>query len=405
MNKSILIQIENMKRYACAYVPFYRDSIGEKTILSSPNFDEFPIIDKYTVAQQPSAFISDEVNKDLLIEEYTSGSSGKPMKFYKTKGEMMRLESLLYRRRKKIDSSIGRITMIKFYAELEADDGKHSQKILLRNNALYLSMLYLDDDSFSEYYDAILKYADKGWLVGVPSVIYKFALYLNNSGKDTSMIRYIELTGEMVFNFQRAEIQKAFSCPVRNHYGLREFWEIAFECECGRLHILDEHVFVETLDGEFIVSTLDQRTMPLIRYRTGDRGTIEHSDCPCGSESDIIVTSGGRTSDLIHTRSGRVISSIVLYMAILEINKDYEDVISQFQFIQNSYTSFDAELVLKKNTDIEAIRSRLTELLKRMIDGELELDISFKRFIENDDKSRKYKYFISRLNISPKIMR
>lgn len=398
MNKSIADSIDQIKQYVCVQVPFYRNMISENAKSSSHNFDEFPIIDKYIVAQQPDSFISDEVNKEQLIEEYTSGSSGKPMKFYKTKGEMMHLESLLYRRRRKIVPSIGRFTMIKFYAELEAEDGKHSQKILVRNNALYLSMLYLDDNSFSEYYDAIVKYASQGWIVGAPSVIYRFAQYLNKSEKNTSMIRYIELTGEMVFDFQKNEIRKAFTCPLRNHYGSREFWEIAFECEYGHLHILDEHVFVEVIDGEFVVSTLDQRTMPMIRYRTGDRGTLEHSNCPCGCEADIIVTSGGRTSDLIYTSSGRIISSIVLYMAILDLNEKYEDIISQFQFVQNSYTSFDAELVLTRDIDTEKIRIRLSELLQQTIDNKLTLNISFKCSIDNDDKSRKYKYFISKLN-------
>lgn len=35
-------------------------------------------------------------------------------------------------------------------------------------------------------------------------------------------------------------------------------------------------------EGEIVITSLVQRTMPFIRYRIGDRGIIRKSECLCG---------------------------------------------------------------------------------------------------------------------------
>jgi phenylacetate-CoA ligase len=55
--------------------------------------------------------------------------------------------------------------------------------------------------------------------------------------------------------------------------------------------------------GELIVTTLDKRASPAIRYRTGDRVTLVEGPCPCGRET-MLIESGtvGRYDDMLKVK-------------------------------------------------------------------------------------------------------
>jgi phenylacetate-CoA ligase len=58
------------------------------------------------------------------------------------------------------------------------------------------------------------------------------------------------------------------------------------------MHVISENVIVEVVDesgqavigkeGDILISDLNNRVMPFIRYRIGDRGRILASQCSCG---------------------------------------------------------------------------------------------------------------------------
>ena len=51
--------------------------------------------------------------------------------------------------------------------------------------------------------------------------------------------------------------------------------------------------------------------MPLIRFATGDRGSlIENSVCPCGRDLPVLAAIEGRIDDLLHTPDGRTVGRL-----------------------------------------------------------------------------------------------
>jgi phenylacetate-CoA ligase len=60
-------------------------------------------------------------------------------------------------------------------------------------------------------------------------------------------------------------------------------------------------------EGELIVTTLDKRASPTIRYRTGDRVTVVEGPCPCGRET-MLIESGtvGRYDDMLKVKGVNV---------------------------------------------------------------------------------------------------
>ena len=79
-----------------------------------------------------------------------------------------------------------------------------------------------------------------------------------------------------------------------DQYVATEVGFLAVECAAhDGLHVLDDHVEVEIVDddgrpcrpgeeGQVLVTPLHARTLPLIRYRLGDRATWTAGACGCG---------------------------------------------------------------------------------------------------------------------------
>jgi hypothetical protein len=81
-------------------------------------------------------------------------------------------------------------------------------------------------------------------------------------------------------------------------YGNSEVRTVASECRFGTLHVNMETAVAETVDGRLYVTNLFSKTMPFVRYTTGDRGeVVPHGRCPCGVESDVIEGLVGKAID------------------------------------------------------------------------------------------------------------
>jgi phenylacetate-CoA ligase len=127
---------------------------------------------------------------------------------------------------------------------------------------------------------------------------------------------------EPVFEHQRSTIAQAFNCPVRETYGMAETVVCATECTAGKLHLWPEAGLVEVVGenrslpdgtaGDLICTGLLNIDMPLIRYRTGDRGALAcgHEPCRCGRNLPVIESVDGRIDDLVYTMDGRRIGRI-----------------------------------------------------------------------------------------------
>ena len=125
---------------------------------------------------------------------------------------------------------------------------------------------------------------------------------------------------ETLTAYQRSAIERAFRARAFNRYASRDVGMIASECpEHTGLHIAADNVFVEfaPLPGsqapenraaEVIVTTLNNNTMPLIRYAIGDLAfPPEREACPCGRGLPLMGSVQGRTSDFIVLPDGKLV--------------------------------------------------------------------------------------------------
>lgn len=131
--------------------------------------------------------------------------------------------------------------------------------------------------------------------------------------RDTNSIGRINpclilLSGEMVDKSLRYLLQDIFSCAVTNIYTMTEIPIIGSECLTdGGFHIENQSVVLEIInnkgislnqknnaEGDVVVTALENRAMPLIRYRTGDRACWITTMCHCGRLSPRIEIRNAR---------------------------------------------------------------------------------------------------------------
>jgi phenylacetate-CoA ligase len=119
--------------------------------------------------------------------------------------------------------------------------------------------------------------------------------------------------------------EQAFGAPGVDVYVSNEFGVVAWSCPVRRdlLHVNDDAFLVEILGadaapvppgtpGELVVTSLGLRSMPLIRYRTGDIGASVPGPCECGRGLGLLTRVQGRTAHAIRRPDGGLITTPVV---------------------------------------------------------------------------------------------
>lgn len=131
----------------------------------------------------------------------------------------------------------------------------------------------------------------------------------------------------------RGRIEEMLGIQAHDIYGLSEIMGpgVATDCHLHRgLHIHEDHFLPEIVDretfrpvedgvtGELVISTLTKEGIPLIRYRTKDLTSIDHSPCECGRTTARIARFTGRSDDMLIIRGVNVFPSQI-EAALLEM--------------------------------------------------------------------------------------
>jgi phenylacetate-CoA ligase len=133
--------------------------------------------------------------------------------------------------------------------------------------------------------------------------------------------------GDKLFDNYRVTLENEFGAKCRNTYGSSEGLNIAAECEFGRMHIMTNHVYVEVVDSEnnllpdgnlgfCVVTRLDSRIFPFVRYKLGDliRKGNEKKECECGRIGEYIEEIVGRDTDIIYFPGGFITVQVAVFL-------------------------------------------------------------------------------------------
>jgi phenylacetate-CoA ligase len=128
-------------------------------------------------------------------------------------------------------------------------------------------------------------------------------------------LEMVETTGEPLLDSERHLIEARFGAFVHDAYGLSEC-VVGTECRVRNgFHYWPDATRVEVLEpysdrsvpegvlGELVVTSLMQEHMPILRYRSGDKGHIDQQRCICGCEGPRVHLEGRIADTLVLPRA------------------------------------------------------------------------------------------------------
>ncbi|MGZ6367309.1 MAG: phenylacetate--CoA ligase family protein [Ktedonobacteraceae bacterium] len=184
----------------------------------------------------------------------------------------------------------------------------------------------------------------------------------------------INAARETLTNAIRQHIAAAFQCSVGNYYGSSEAVGLTFECKNKQLHVNSDWYILEPVD-EFdqpvpsghlsqsvLVTNLANRVQPIIRYKMGDRVTINPDTCQCGSPFTVIHVIG-RTDEILSLPTSHGEEIQIFPLAISSIAEETPGVFS-CQIIQTEPLKLKVRVAVKEIGSEQSVWEALKERLE-----------------------------------------
>ena len=132
----------------------------------------------------------------------------------------------------------------------------------------------------------------------------------------------------------RQRLEDGLGITALDNYGLTEVLGpgVSFECEkknglhvnedCFLIEVVDPRsgdVLAEGAEGEIVLTTITKEGFPMVRYRTGDLGSVSRGSCPCGRTLARMSRIRGRLDDMIILGATKVFPSQIEQIVTAEI--------------------------------------------------------------------------------------
>lgn len=264
-------------------------------------------------------------------------------------------------------------------------------------NHILLNAFDMSPARMDQYLRRIEHYRPRA-LFGYPSSLALLAEHASarKHGVEAKGLKVVFVTGEVCDAATRSRIESYFRVPVADGYGSREAGFIAHQCPQGSMHITAEHVIVEVLDddgravrpgqsGRIVVTHLESRAMPLIRYDTGDRGRLRAGRCACGRGLPMLDVVEGRTTDFLCLPDGTVRHALSVIYPLRECAA-----IRRFRVVQGRDYGVTVE-VIPHGEPSERLRDEIAGSVRTTLAADVPIHIAFTDRIR-ESASGKYRY-------------
>lgn len=302
---------------AATRVPYYRQMWSERRRrgdrASWSYLENWPVLEKESLRRDARSFVGDDCRTAKMFHDHTSGTTGTSLDLWLTKDTVKQWYALFEARSRRWYGVTRRDRWAILGGQLVTPARQQKPPFWVWNaglSQLYLSSYHLGPDLVPAYIDALSRYRIK-YILGYPSAIYSLAIESLRHKRSCPALEVVITNAEPLFEYQRLAISEAFSCPVRETYGMAEIVAAAGECEHGSLHQWPEAGIIEwdtekqNESHDLICTGLLNADMPLIRYRVGDSGSVASGTCTCGRSLPVIENIEGRSDDMLYTMDGK----------------------------------------------------------------------------------------------------
>jgi len=321
--------------------PFYRSHLQHilpHEILRLDDLSRLPFLSPTQLVSAGDRLLSvSQTEIKRVVSLPTSGSTGQPKQIHYTETDLEATRQFFYYGMQSLINDSDKVLVLLPYVQ------ENSVGCLLQDA---LSRASIDCAGFwpVQAAEAAVYAAEHSitCLVGLPQHLLEVAHYLATAGKNT--VRTMLLCSDYVPSPLRKRIETLCRAETFLHWGATETG-LGGAVECclhDGCHVRESQLLLEIIDpetgwprpegelGEIVVTTIARQGTVLLRYRTGDFGTLSTSLCQCGGTTARLTMILGK--NVRHTIGKGTISSQELDEALFTVHNilDFRAELSDF---------------------------------------------------------------------------
>ncbi|MBW1298637.1 CoF synthetase [Aquimarina litoralis] len=363
--------LQNILQHAVSTTWFYQKYSGYQSIA------DFPVINKNMIRDNFEEFTSSKYKLKDCVKVSTSGSTGAPFSVLQNMSKRCRNTGDNLYFSSKSGYEIGQKLI---YVKIWSDQYKHNPlSKFWWQNIHPRSVFKLSDQEIAEFIEKLRKDTSKKSFLGYTSAFTTICQYLDRTNAEPiqSNVQSIITMSEGINDYVRAGMKKYFGIVPVSRYSNNENGILAQEDRNTTLKFVinSASYLIEVFDlekdvpvsfgkrGRIVVTDLHNYAMPIIRYDTGDIGTMNLDE----NNIPYLASIEGRKLDLIYNTKGEIVPSHVSYK--LCKYGDYK----QFQLIQYGKKDY----TIKLNTDKKIDESTMLAEFKGYFGQDANITITY----------------------------
>jgi phenylacetate-CoA ligase len=316
-----------------------------------------PIVNKDTYRANYDAFLSSDFSdKKGCRIMCTSGSTGTPLQVVQDPDKIARdtADGIFF------GAMAGYyIGMRMAFIRVWVNNVRKSALRLYAENMIMAESADLSDDAIRRMLDEWTSKRVKV-IVGYASALSEICKFIDRTGYDVSRmsVRSIIPISEAMPAGIRERLAELFDCPVQSWYSNEENGIMGIQPRDGDSYYIDTaNYYYEILKldsdepaapgeiGRIVITDLNNRAMPVIRYDNGDLASYELTDY--GTRYRLVLKElYGRRSDIIYDTKGGALTPFVITNNLWDVEG-----VRQFQFIQTDVKNY----IVRLNADKDKI--------------------------------------------------
>jgi len=399
--------------HAMERVPFYRERVSglsPDAIRSDPlsSLARFPILEKGFIRDNPDSLMCETASR--LVRQHTSGSTGMPLSFYRDAHSLGASLATTQLALGWAGVERGERRVRLWSPRTDAASGRWLRRFADRLHDRVLLDTYLMTDETIREHLRIIGARPVAALEGYPAALEEISRFAERHGLELPKPRVVISAGSNLYDHMRVRIEESYGAPVFDEYGNMEVGLVSSECGRHRgMHVMGETTILEVVDaegqpvepgvvGELVATNLWQESMPFIRYRMGDRGSMSEDRCDCGRPYPLVGGVVGRSGQSFVRKDGTLIIPDVL-TNIIAGESEIPDV-RKFQVVQEAHDHIVVRFIPERGTEgiPSALRDKITARISEIMHAPCRVDFVVEDRIETAP-SGKYFYAGSKVTV------
>ena len=363
-------QLKNQLLYAQKHISKYKGIKIDLNKKANEIIKSFPILTKNDLRLNPKSL---QINNNQNVSRiYSSGSTGVSTWVSMDKIDLMSIQSLSIHLWELCGYKLGNPIL---QTGISPKRSRLKKMKDLFFGVHYVSAFILSKDDLKKICSRLSR-NNKYTLVGYPSSLNIIAEYIIENNINLKLKTIIGL-GDKLFDHYKKNIEKAFGCKIHETYGSSEGFQIGFQADLDYMYLYTPQVYVELLDdknnpvkegeiGNVVVTRLDNKHMPLIRYKLGDLAImLPKEKYPISRKFNfpLIEKVIGRNTDVVILPDNRKLI-VHSFTGIFE----YIPEIKQFKIIQKNRKSITIQFISDDNFTKEVLIN-INQKLQKIINN------------------------------------